>query len=329
MILYRTSGPWGSGTDANLTADQVDGNFYDVSTRVQFLELHPPTPIEITSFSATGDKLYIYMSDGSVKGPLTLPTSRWFFRGAWQPLTIYALDDLIVGPDGAAYLVNFNHTSSTTFDPGANDGQGNDYYGLLLKMPSASLPSGGSAGTVLTKQSGNNYDVAWAPVPPIPGGQRGQVLTKFSDATGDADWYSLKISNLFDVGVGILNDGDYLRWSAASGLWVNQPRPIFNVVSASSWAPVVGDEGSFMVLTNGTADTTIVVPNDSTQNFQIGSELHINQDGTGKVTIAGEAGVTILKHASFSNQLLGQYATASIKKTSANTWRLFGLLSSA
>jgi hypothetical protein len=45
--------------------------------------------------------------------------------------------------------------------------------------------------------------------------------------------------------------------------------------------------------------------------------------------VAADTGVTILKHASFSNQLLGQYATATVKKSAANTWRLFGLLSGA
>jgi hypothetical protein len=194
------------------------------------------------------------------------------------------------------------------------------------------LPSGGNTGFVLTKNSGNPYDTSWQTVPPPPGGSVGQVLTKLTDDDFNADWDYLTVNDLFDVLLGAnygLNDGDYLRWSASIGQWTNQPRPILNVVTASSWAPVVGDEGSFMVLTNGSITTTIMIPNDTTQNFAVGSELHIHQDGTGPVTVIAEAGVSILKHASFSNQLLGQYATASIKKTAANTWRLFGLLAGA
>lgn len=81
-----------------------------------------------------------------------------------------------------------------------------------------------------------------------------------------------------------------------------------------------------MVLTNDTTATTIAIPNDSVQLFPTGAELHIHQDGTGAVTVVGDTGVTVYRHAYFSNQLLGQYATATVKKTGVNEWRLFGLL---
>lgn len=332
MIIYRTTGPWGPGVGANLTAPQVDGNFYDISQRVQLIELNPALPVQISSFSAVGNQFFIHMSDGSVQGPLLLPEVRWFFRGVWVPNTSYAINDLITGPDSATYLVHFAHTSSTAFDPNASDGQGHQYYSLLMKTPAAILPTGGPTAYVLTKNTGNNYDTIWAPVPPPPGGDTGQVLTKFSSDDFNAGWDYIRIDNMFDVLLGVdypLRDGDYLRWSTNAGQWTNQPRPIFNVVTASSWDPVVGDEGSFMVLTNGTTATNIIIPNDSTQDFTYGSELHIHQDGTGVVTVVGESGVTILKHASFSNQLLGQYATATVKKTAQNKWRLFGLLAGA
>jgi hypothetical protein len=332
MIIYRTGGAWGPGVDANLAPAQVDGNFYDLDSRTKNLELHPVQPVQITSFQSVGNQLYIYMSDGSVQGPVTLPTQKWYFRGNWAPNTVYAIDDVFSGPDGGAYIVTYDHTSQTSFDPGANDGHGHDYYGLLLKPAASTLPIGGASGSVLTKSSDTDFAVTWATIPIPPGGQATQVLTKFSVAPGDGGWDWPTLSNLFDVFIGAfypLTDGDYLRWSAGEGRWTNQPRPMSNVVEASSWDPVVGDEGTFMVLTNDTADTVITIPNDSTQNFAIGSELHVHQDGTGKVTIVGDVGVVILKHASFAAQLLGQYATASVKKTAANEWRLFGLLSGA
>jgi hypothetical protein len=329
MIIYRTSGAWGSGAGANLAAEQVDGNFYDLDLRIKDVELHPQQPVQITSFTVVGNQMYINMSDGTVQGPLTLPEVRWFFRGDWQPNITYAVDDVFNGPDAAVYVVTFAHRSATAFDANANDGQGHNYYSMILKTPTAVLPAGGNTGYVLTKNTVNNYDVIWAPVPSPPGGQGGQVLTRLSDTAGDTDWDWMRLDDLFDVLLEVnypIGDGDYLRWSQSAGQWTNQPRAIFNVITASSWAPMVGDEGSFMVLANGTADTSIVIPNDSTQNFAIGSELHVHQDGTGKVTIVGESGVAILKHASFSTQLLGQYGTATVKKSAANTWRLFGLL---
>lgn len=327
MLLYRTSGAWGPGTGANLTAAQVDGNFYDVSTRVQFLELNAPTPVQIVSISAAGNQLYFHMSDGTVQGPVTMPVSKWFWRGSWQPNTPYSVNDTLAAPNGSIYLVMFAHTSASVFDPGANDGAGHDYYSLLFAVPSTTLPSGGGTGYVLTKASSANYDTTWSPPGVLPGGSTGQVLRKNTSVDGDASWFTLRIANLGDVSLTSIADGDFLRWSASRSRWVNRQATL--VLTASSWAPVVGDEGAFMVLTNGSSNVVLTVPSDSSQAFQIGTELNIHQDGTGSVTVVGDSGVTILKHASFSNQLLGQYATASLKKTGANEWRLFGLLSGA
>lgn len=327
MILFRTDGAWGSGTGANLTAAQVDGNFYSIHTRVQFLELNPPKPVQIVSISAVGDQLSIHMSDGTVQGPITMPTVRWFFRGPWQPGIPYYVDDVITAPDGAVYIVSFAHTSAAVFSSGANDGHGNNYYSLLLAVPGTTMPPGGGAGFVLTKTSDLDYATTWnSPGAPF-GGNTGQVLRKNTSLDGDASWSTLVVGNLGDVSLGTLANGDFLRWNAARGRWTNQP--LAAVLTSSSWAPVVGQEGAFMVLTNGTANVTVVIPSDSSQAFPIGTELNLHQDGTGTVTVTGDSGVTILKHASFSNVLLGQYATVTVKKTSANTWRLFGLLSGA
>jgi hypothetical protein len=330
VILYRTPGPWGAGVGANLTPSQVDGNFYDVSQRVQFLELHPPEPVLITSFSSSGGQLYIHMSDGTINGPLAMPVVRWFFRGPWAASTNYLKDDVVVGPDSAVYLVMVNHTSSaTSFDRFANDGAGHDYYSLLLSVPAATMPTGGGPGFVLTKSSLANYDVVWGPPQPPPGGSTGQVLQKNTSLDGDASWNTLTFDDLGGIAIATPANGDYLRWSTTTNRWVNQQPPMLHVISALSWVPVVGDEGAFMVLTNGTTATTVTVPSDATAPFPIGTELHIHQDGTGPVTIAADSGVTIRKYASFSNVLLGQFATATVKKTAANEWRLFGLLATA
>jgi hypothetical protein len=329
MLIYRTDGPWGVGVGAPLAAAQVDSNFYDVSTRVQFLELNSPQPVQITSFSALGDQFYVHMSDGTVHGPLTLPTASWFFRGPWLPNTGYAVDDVVNGPDGVVYLVAVTHTSATTFDPGANDGLGNNFYAVLLSIPGTNIPKGGGSGFTLRKKSPVDFDVMWdTPGAPF-GGTTGQVLQKNTSVNGDASWGYLTLGgDLADVLIGTLADKDYLRWDATNANWVNATsQPV--VLRSSSWSPVVGNAGAFMVLTNGSASATVVVPSDSTQGFPIGSELNIHQDGTGTVLIVGEAGVAILKHVSFSNQLLGQYATATVKKTGVNEWRLFGLLAGA
>lgn len=56
--------------------------------------------------------------------------------------------------------------------------------------PDSLVPTGGTDGQVLTKQSSTDYDTAWEDVPEgIPaGGTDGQVLTKQSGTDFDADW---------------------------------------------------------------------------------------------------------------------------------------------
>lgn len=56
----------------------------------------------------------------------------------------------------------------------------------------AYLPSGGTAGQLLTKTSATDYDATWKTVTSLPtGGATGQVLAKSSAANYDATWQSL------------------------------------------------------------------------------------------------------------------------------------------
>ena len=65
---------------------------------------------------------------------------------------------------------------------------------------------------MLTKNTDNNYDMVWVYPPPPPGGNTGQVLTKFSDDDGDAGWRYVWLEDLLNVDVRApLRDGDYLR----------------------------------------------------------------------------------------------------------------------
>ena len=113
MLIYRSPGPWGPGVSADLDAPQIDGNFYDLDQRIRNAELNPLQPVQISYFAAVGNQMFIYMSDGTVRGPLTMPQSRWFFRGPWLPSTPYAVDDVVSGPDGATYIIPIAHTSAT------------------------------------------------------------------------------------------------------------------------------------------------------------------------------------------------------------------------
>lgn len=161
-ITFRTTGAWGSGIGTDLTASQVDTNFYNCKTAIEDLQDNPPEAISIDSISQSGNTITVHYTDASTDGPFTLPSVTLNFRGAWAISTVYAVNDIVTS-GGSTYLVIYAHTSSSgSFDPGANDGLGHNYYGLLLSNPAGGLPTGGAAGQVLTKTSSTDYAATWA-----------------------------------------------------------------------------------------------------------------------------------------------------------------------
>ena len=150
---YRTDdlARWGAGQGFNLSPAQVDINFWDLIQRMIAQEARPDPSAGIAYFSIDGVMLYVHMTDGTTLGPYQLPVATFQDRGGWTPDTPYSKMDTF-NINGGLYVVVFDHTSAATFDPGANDGAGNDYYQLMIQTPGSSLPSGGAVGQLLVRR---------------------------------------------------------------------------------------------------------------------------------------------------------------------------------
>jgi hypothetical protein len=83
-----------------------------------------------------------------------------------------------------------------------------------------------------------------------------------------------------------------------------------------------GDDVNLIEL-NGTF--TVTIPLDSTYSFPIGSTIDIVNVGTGVITTAGAAGVTL--NGTPGLKLRAQWSAASFIKRAANTWVIVGDLS--
>ena len=187
-LLYRTTdiNRWGVGLGANLSASQIDNNFYELDKAIKLIA--PVNGVGISSIDVTDSQFTVRMTDGTVSGPFTLPVAKFSTKGAWTPTTPYKTNDLITAL-GAVYIVQKDHTSAASFVPGANDGLGNNYYGLLFDPPYHQVPTGGSRGNVLAKTGSNDTDYDWATINPVPnGGVVGQYLAKKSSTDGDMQW---------------------------------------------------------------------------------------------------------------------------------------------
>jgi hypothetical protein len=85
-------------------------------------------------------------------------------------------------------------------------------------------------------------------------------------------------------------------------------------ITTSSKSLVLTDVNGVVTCTNTTA-ITITVPNDTTTNFPIGSCICIYRGGSGAVTLAAAAGVTVYRVGNLeANEEL------EIRKRAANTW---------
>src|SRR5580704_3949814 len=188
-ITYRTVDltRWGVGSGADLSATQIDLNFWTLAELIAALPTTAGRGIDY--FEVNGSLLLIHMTDHSILGPYVLPVAQWIFRGEWHPGAYYVPQNVITF-DGSVYLVLWPHFAGGTFDPNANDGMGHQYYGLLLSYPGQVIPGGGTLYEALLKRSNASLDMYWG-FPPwaVPtGGDAGWVLEKHSSADWDTIW---------------------------------------------------------------------------------------------------------------------------------------------
>jgi hypothetical protein len=194
-FTYRGPGPWGAGAGARLTQAQFDGNTYEAQTRIEALEAAIAAfGGVIENITLAGTTLTFHLVGGA-EHQITLPVPRPNRVEAWQPNTFYVPWDF-VSHNGSVYIVLYAHESAAVFDPGANNGAGQDYYGLFFTEPALMIPEGG---------------------------QTGQVLTKASDDDFATIWQTPTVAALDDVELNNLQDGDLLKWDASEQTWVNGP----------------------------------------------------------------------------------------------------------
>ncbi|MBX9757201.1 MAG: hypothetical protein K2Y29_00380 [Beijerinckiaceae bacterium] len=74
-MIYRGSGDWGPGKGSNLTAAEVDANFWEIEQRLAALETYAGAAETITNIEISGSVLTIFTSNGG-EYPVTLAIPR-------------------------------------------------------------------------------------------------------------------------------------------------------------------------------------------------------------------------------------------------------------
>lgn len=164
-LTYRTAdnSRWGGGNGSDLTATQVDLNFWNIFEAVLALQDAQTTTVSIDFITQPedGNQFFITLTNHQVLGPFFIPTSQWTPRGRWQPSTSYAPFNTVSDIDGNLYLVTVQHTSALTFNPFATDGEGHNLYVLIIVAPANAVPSNGVVGQYLVFTGGSPSFAQW------------------------------------------------------------------------------------------------------------------------------------------------------------------------
>ena len=91
---------------------------------------------------------------------------------------------------------------------------------------------------------------------------------------------------------------------------------------SSSYTLQLSDKGTMVIITS-VSPTTLTVPADSSVDFPIGTQVLVVRGGSGAMAVAGDMGVTVNSAQSYLN-LNYQNSAATLVKTAADTWYLFG-----
>lgn len=103
-----------------------------------------------------------------------------------------------------------------------------------------------------------------------------------------------------------------------NGVGINMPIH----TKTASYSLITSDANSYLRFTSAT-DVVLTVPPNSANPIDIGTVVAIEQAGTGKVTVAAGAGVTVNCRGG-AVATAGQYAVAQLKKVDTDVWTLLG-----
>jgi len=146
----------------------------------------------------------------------------------------------------------------------------------------------------------------------------GTIVNADINASAAIDWTKLAVSST----VSATEIGYVDGVTSAIQTQIDSKIPKLYTIPAAktgAYTLTAGDEVNLTEL-NGTF--TVTIPLDSTYSFPIGSTIDIINIGTGVVTTAGAAGVTL--NGTPGLKLRTQWSSASFIKRAANTWVIVG-----
>jgi len=118
---------------------------------------------------------------------------------------------------------------------------------------------------------------------------------------------------------------------ASNGAWINMInttnletsflREVSSITDGGSYMIVSSEQNSILLVDSASA-TTIIIPNNSTEEIEVGSSIKVARVGSGTVEFTEEAGVTL--RTADSNYLTARWTTVELIKIATDEWLLDG-----
>jgi hypothetical protein len=351
---FRNPGPWGPGATEDLDAIDVDNNFWQ---SIQDITAKAAQGVGIANMVVTGSQLTVVLTDHTLLGPYQLPIVQFIFKGEWIPNYAY-LGGSIVTHGGSTYFIPVNHTSEATFDPGANDGHGQNFYELLLQgaplrledLVDVAIVGSVVDGDVLVySQSMGNWTNQVLPVKfselhdvqQSPGPNTGDLIfwdgSQFSyihqseltaSIAGSSDvelaTITTPVSNI------PLEHGNALTYSllTTTPKWVNWPIQYHQGWTGGSRTLDFADNNSIITCTSGAG--TITIPTHATKALPSSYRCRIFQRDQGsRVTLAPASGVTLIVPGGRLPKTRTLGSTIEVRRQGGDVWVVDGDLAFA
>lgn len=100
--------------------------------------------------------------------------------------------------------------------------------------------------------------------------------------------------------------------------------PVQNL-TVTTHTPALSDERNYIRVAHASG-CAVTVPNDATVNFDVNSEIHYVQSGTGQLTFTATLPAVINPVAGYQHKTAGQGSVIMLKKVAANQWDIIGAL---
>jgi hypothetical protein len=350
MATFRTTDgtKWGAGKGLNLSASEVDNNFWEVIERVVDLETNGGAGNGISNITVSGSQMTIFLASGAELGPYTLPRAIIQYRGDWATGASYNELDIISAPaDGGIYLVTKAHTAAATFDRELLDG-GTKVYQWLFPTQATTINRLDDVDTATTAPVDgdtlvwNAANSLWVPGAPAGGGGAIATLGDVEDVylndppTDGAvlvysfdGWYEefpkTTIESMDDYG-GSPSEGDVLTWDDIQTRWEARKVPplTWTIVTnaGTSFSFNFNSAGYFYNHTNVNGSAVWGIPLDTgTNDIPIGGVIRGCRNGTQLVRIFANVGVLLNGVDGAYGDLLNTNEEYTIVKIAANSYR--------